>query len=464
MKLRHIAIITLLFGGAALLLHGVLGSLSRYMGDDFCTAFYARRLGVLRGTWFWYLNWSGRFSASLLDGVIGRLGPKALPAVVPLTLLLWLSILTLFFRTFLRRFENRFLVSLTLAVTTLFGLFLLTPDVRQSLYWGQGMRSVVPPLLLLSIQLVLLDRVRAAGWNRFQAVLWGFLSFSLALFAGGYSETYASWQVAALALALMVTLVIEKRWLSQVSFFLGTGLLGAICALVIIFLAPGNAERKAFFPAPPGITDLLGISLRSCLAYLAGLVNSPERILALTGIFGLGALVGSESRSALGSRLPFIIPVLTLGLVFVCFVPAAYGTSDAPPGRTLLLPTYFLLMGLLAWGLACGTLLVKKQDSLLNHLLPGLVVVSIALSSALHSFDLYRSRSEFIEYAASWDRTHIAILYAKEQGAAEVLVPATVNWAGINIPTDNPRFWVNECMSSYYGVPILADMDASSKP
>lgn len=464
MKLRNIAIITLLFGAVALLLHGVLGSLSRYMGDDFCTAFYARRLGLFRGTWFWYMNWSGRFSASLLDGVVGQLGTKALPAVVPMTILLWLSILTLFFRTFLRRFENRFLISLSLAVITLFALFLLTPDVRQSLYWGQGMRSVVPPLLLLGIQVVLLDRARTAGWTGFQVGLWGLLSFSLALFAGGFSETYASWQVAALALALVGTLVIEKHWRSQVSFYLGTGLLGAICALVIIFLAPGNAERQAFFPPPPGITDLLAISLRSCLAYLAGLANSPEKILAITGLFGFGALLGSQSRSALDSRLPFSIPVLTLGLVFVCFLPAAYGTSDAPPGRTLLLPTYFLLIGLLAWGFACGTLLVKKQDFLINHLLPGLVGVSIALSAALHSVDLYRSRPEFMEYATSWDRTHATILDAKEEGAAEVLVPVTVNWAGINTPTDNPRFWVNECMSMYYGVQILADTSASSNP
>jgi hypothetical protein len=464
MKLRHITIILLLSGSIALLLHGILGSLSRYMGDDFCTAFYARRLGVLRGSWFWYLNWSGRFSASLLDGIIGRLGPEALPAVVPLTILLWVSILTLFFWTFLRPFENRLLNALTLAVTTLFALFLLTPDVRQSLYWGQGMRSVVSPLLLLGIQMILLDRVHTAAWNGSRAVFWGMLSFSLALWSGGFSETYASWQFAALTLALVIVLAIEKRWRSPISFFLGTGLLGALCALAIIFLAPGNAERQVFFPPPPGIADLLRISARGFWMYVAGLASSPEKILAIAGILGLGALLGSQSKSAADSRLRFGIPIIMLGLVFVCFLPAAYGTSDAPPGRTLLLPTYFLLLGLLAWGFVFGTALARRQDSRIKRLLPALVVISIAVSAALHSMDLYRSRPEFVEYAASWDRTHTAILSAKEHGAAQVLVPATRNWAGINTPTDNPRFWVNECMSSYYGVQILAEPDNVSTP
>ena len=76
---------------AALTLHGYLGTYSRYIADDFCSAGMARRLGVLRAVWYWYINWTGRYSASALDAVFGLLGPAVTPFVTGLVLLIWLA-------------------------------------------------------------------------------------------------------------------------------------------------------------------------------------------------------------------------------------------------------------------------------------------------------------------------------------------------------------------------------------
>lgn len=189
--LKKISItVAMLFSSLVLFLHGYLGHFTRYIADDFCSAFQAGRLGVFRAVWFWYITWSGRYFASILDGVVGRLGPKALPFVVPLTILLWLAALTALLMIFLAQLRSKFLASLALASTTLFVLFLRAPDIKGSLYWGQGMRSVVPPLIMGTIQLLFFKILRAKEWTRFSLVLWGILSFSWALVTGGFSETY----------------------------------------------------------------------------------------------------------------------------------------------------------------------------------------------------------------------------------------------------------------------------------
>jgi hypothetical protein len=464
--------IPVIFCSTALILHGYLGHFSRYMADDFCTVFYAQRLGVFRAAWFWYITWSGRYSASVLDAMIGSLGPKALPFIVPLTIILWVATLTAAFLTILPLMKNRTLVSLALATTSLFSLFLLAPDIRQSLYWGQGMRSVVPPLVMGTIQIILLNQVRSRDWSRFQLGLWGTLSLFWAFVAGGFSETYAAFQVAAFLFSLTVILVVEKFKFSNTSLFLASGLLGAIGALSLIVLAPGNSERQAFFPPPPGLGGILSISLKSFFGYLVSLANTPDKILASLGLFSLAVMIGSQVQRERDARLLVVIPGIMLGFMFVCFPPAAYGTSDAPPGRTLILPTYFFLIGLLALGFVCGNLLGKEQDFIhsaaprraalaFSKLLPSLVIVTTILSASIHSINLYESRSEFVKYAAIWDETDANILKSKQTGAAQVLIPATANWASLNIPNDNPRFWVNLCMSSYYDIQILAVPNSS---
>src|SRR5512142_1126962 len=78
---------------AVLLMHGYLGSYSRFMADDYCSAAESLRLGILRAAWFWYRTWTGRYSANVLDAIFGALGPGVTPVVTALVLALWLAAL-----------------------------------------------------------------------------------------------------------------------------------------------------------------------------------------------------------------------------------------------------------------------------------------------------------------------------------------------------------------------------------
>jgi hypothetical protein len=465
MKFKHPSlIIPLVCSAVALSLHGYLGYFSRYLADDYCTAIYAHRLGVLRAAWFWYLNWSGRFSASILDAVVASMNPRAIAVVVPFTIVIWLMILIVFFWTLLRPLRNRLLASLALACTSLFTLFVLAPDIRQSLYWGQGMRSVVPPLMMGTIQVLLFDRLRSRKWSGLQLGLWIVLSFIWSFLAGGFSETYAVFQLAALLLSLLIVLILKGFRFSNTLMFLVSGFLGAMTALIIIILAPGNAERQSFLPAPPGLAGIFAISIKSYLLYLVHLVDSPAKLFAIVGLFGLAAMVGAQYPQKINSRPVLVIPALIFGLMYICFPPAAYGLSDAPPARTLMIPTYFFLIGLVVTGAVCGNVLADKQSLLISKFVPSLVIVSVALAASIHAIHLYQSKPEFVEYATHWDQVEAQIIQSQENGEKQVLIPVIQNWAHLNTPNDNPKFWVNVCMSAYYGIDILATPDAVPLP
>jgi hypothetical protein len=288
---------------------------------------------------------------------------------------------------------------------------------------------------------------------------WGIFSFLWALIAGGFSETYAAFQVSTLSVSFLVTLIIQKFKFSSDSLFFASSLLGAVGALIIVILAPGNSERQAFFPPPPGLAGILMISLKGYLSYLAKLIDSPDKIIAIFGLFGIAALAGSQLNRDMDSRLLWVIPGLTLGFIFICFPPAAYGTSETPPGRTLILPTYFFIIGILAWGIVFGNLFGKKQNFIVSTLLPSLVIVTIILSASMNAIHLYQSRHQFIDYAGRWDEIDASIFKSRQNGERQVLIPIIPNWASLNTPNDNPKFWVNVCMSRYYDIQILATTD-----
>jgi hypothetical protein len=79
---------------STLAVHAYLGTYSRFIADDYCSAGMAKRFGVLRAVWYWYLNWTGRYSASALDAVFGLLGPAVTPFVPAAVLFAWLVVLT----------------------------------------------------------------------------------------------------------------------------------------------------------------------------------------------------------------------------------------------------------------------------------------------------------------------------------------------------------------------------------
>src|SRR6185369_12254824 len=150
---------------APLLIHAYLGSYSRFIADDFCSSAVARSQGIFRGSLYWYINWNGRYSANLLDSLFGYIGPAATPFATGLVITAWLVMLAIAVGQIKRQHIENWII----AAMVLFAVLHVIPQVGQSLYWGQGMRSVVPPLILGAVYVALIAKRSKSTDN---AALW----------------------------------------------------------------------------------------------------------------------------------------------------------------------------------------------------------------------------------------------------------------------------------------------------
>jgi hypothetical protein len=447
-----------------LALHGVLGSYSRFIADDFCSAGIAERFGILRAVWYWYLNWTGRYSASTLDAAFGLLGPPVTPFVAPLVIILWTAVVASALIMCAAEEPRRVLPgSVLLASALICTTLALSPNVAQSLYWGQGMRSIVSPLILSAVYVdlvVLYSRRRSTDAKMKLLLLAGSL---LAFFMGGLNETFTALELGGMSFALFLTMATRSRQArNSIGGFLLAGTVGAGAAMVAVVAAPGNAFRQAYYPLPPGIAGILTIALSNFGAYMSWLAASAERWMALIGAAAVAGFVGLRrpARWIPWWQAPLTLAV-GLGFAYVSFLPAAYGLSDAPPERTLMIPSHLLAVSAMLAAFTVARWIVHRlAETVRPRLEMALLVLALGAalaSTALSDLRMLQNQPEFAQYASHWDKTNAQILDARSAGEKEVWIQSIDNWAGLDEPNDNPKYWVNRCYQDYYGIRVLAE-------
>jgi hypothetical protein len=116
---------------------------------------------------------------------------------------------------------------------------ILNPNINQSLYWWNGMRSYTLPLLVLSFVFLLYQLL---GERLKKNIFLGsILSFVFFFANGGLSETYVVLQFSLLVFLLFLKTVREKSIKRDADFFwLLAGIIGTLISLFIILYAPGN--------------------------------------------------------------------------------------------------------------------------------------------------------------------------------------------------------------------------------
>jgi len=446
-----------------LILYGYHGGFTRLLADDFCSAYYAKKLGLLRSIWYWYLNWSGRYTAFGTDWVMEKIGAYNLNFILPLLLLGWLvfttTVLHLFLRQVLPPAKSK-VAALSLATVFLFVILILSPNITQSLYWWNGMRSYSLPLILLTLYAVLFQIGVEKLNTKKTVVVGGFVSFLFAVVNGGLGETYIAFQLVLFAFLLGLEWLVNKDTAAPRFVFLLAGLAGSMVSIAIVIASPGNATRQDFFPPHPDVINLFRISIAGYLDFLFEIIKTSKKITGLLGIFLLTIWLGGQSeRETTGCNR--VTPLVFLGafaLSFACFVPGAYATSEPPPTRALIIPVFALVACLLYTGFTNGYQLANQGyfSRSVDPLLFIMAALLITYSSLVNAQYLYRSRSVYIEFAQKWDRTNALILKAKMDKLESVQIPAMDNWAGIEYPTDNEKYWPNRCYSAYYDINVLA--------
>lgn len=447
---------------AGLAAYGALGSLTRLIADDFCLFYFADRLELFRSIWYWYLNWGGRYTAFAIDWLVLKtiLGPYRLEYSVPATLLLWMiGTAGTLYLYFYKKNRSALLHALALAGISIFVVLLLTPDITQSLFWWSGMRTYTLPLVVLTFYLLLFLLVRENG-IRVHPAVGGALGFLLFFLSGGLNEVMAVAQTA--FLGILLALHFLKYWQpsERMRTVLFASLAGSLASLVVVILSPGNAIRQSLLPPPPDFATLASISVMSFGSFIADFFTDPARIAGLAGAMLASLWIGSQYRDQIPDRQQLITACLSGGLLiaFVCFPPGVYGFSEPPPPRTLIIPVYFLMAGILCAGFLAGGWLAESPAfaRLSSAVLPLVILVLVGFSVLTSVGRLYAERQTYIDFAEKWDQVDAYILQARAEGQESVTIPALNVWTGGGgDPTANPRYWVNQCYSLYYGLTVL---------
>src|ERR1051325_10739079 len=90
---RILLLLLLALFSVPLVIHTYLGSYSRMLADDFCSAAIARSQGIIGGALYWYMNWTGRYVADLLDTLVASIGPRAIPYQTGFVVIVWFGTL-----------------------------------------------------------------------------------------------------------------------------------------------------------------------------------------------------------------------------------------------------------------------------------------------------------------------------------------------------------------------------------
>lgn len=464
-KLLSILLMGLL-PAVALILISYIGSFTRYMADDYCSTYWAQRFGLFRSVWYWYINWSGRFSAYTSDWFVTLIGAHNVHFIPPVAMAIWLTVTVFAIYLFLKRLEvNEYLweISLLLGMVFLFTLLLLMPNIQQSFYWWNGMRSYSLPLILLTLYAALfqfcIDRLNT---NR-TIILASLFSLAYLFLNAGLSDTFAVTQFSLLSFLAFWKIIIDKKWDATLTILVA-GILGTALALVVIIVAPGNAAREATFPTHPLPLDILVVAWQGTLGHgmswvklFQSLVIPPENAMTLVGTILITAWVGSiQYRLAL--RIQLVPPLAVMGMItaFIAFLPASWGTSGPPPTRAISVPLFALITTLFLISFIAGNWLsTTNVNRAVSLTLLVLAITTINVSAAINIQKIYQSRETYIIFAERWDISENQILTAKALGQKSVTVTSWPNWADLNMLSDSPKNWLNVCTSGYYGIQVI---------
>jgi hypothetical protein len=430
------------------------------LADDFCSLYFAERLGLVRSIWYWYLNWSGRYTAFAMDWLVLKfaLGPYKLHYVVPVTILLWLILVTAVLYLYFREKDmHTFLHSFAVAGMFLLIVLILSPSIPQSLFWWNGMRSYTLPLVVLTFY-VLMFQIRNQNPKMNLAIVCS-LGFILFFMSGGMSETFAVAQTAFL-LFLIGLKVLNWSNIPRTEWtILVFGLAGSICSTIVVILAPGNAIRQALLPPPPDLMKLLSISTQAYATFIYEFFVAPEKIIGLTAAIVSTLWIGGHYKDYAPANTR-LIPVHILGSIavsFACFPPGVYGYSEPPPARAMIVPVFFLTGFILYASFITGCWFASRYGSqwTSNNALILLPVLLIGFSSTAATRTLFKERQVYINFAEKWDQVDSQIMQAKAQNLEFVNIPAMSNWAGLDRPNDNRNHSPTLCYSLYYDIQIF---------
>ncbi len=447
-----------------------MGSLSRYLADDFCTLGSLRDLGFWGSQVYWYTTWSGRFAFTFTVNIFEALGAWMVPLLPAAHLLGLLVGARWAFARWLARSEDR---GSRWAVWFIGGLVVYetissAPNLYQSLYWQTGVLTYVAPLVMASFYAGWILGWREGGEVGAGSLLISALAMAVAV---GYSETVGSMLVAALAGACLLLWLLAEAGTARTSALrlVGAGLLGGILGMLVVAAAPGNAARQALLtPSSSAVFWFKETTRNAYIFSVRTLRGDPLRLalgLALPFLLG-GASAPRTKASPVEEasplrRLLFLValPPFTFGLVMACMAPTQYAMASYPDGRLLISAQFAVATGMALWGAAAGRWLMGYWPAATGRWPQAGMAVVCVLALVTLGFDSFGATRQLLaplpdarDFAARSDERLTKVLEAHQAGIESLPVASLTHMGGLDEISSDSANWVNVCFAQAYGL------------
>jgi hypothetical protein len=452
-----------------LIAHLYAGLSNRPLTDDFCFTVQAQNRGILGALDYWYNAWTGTYSSTFFQSVIG-LGE--LWRFTPILLiLLWVLALTwaiyqgLLSLHLIDEHTVRLPLSFGLAALLLSAIVNSTLNVYQTVYWTSGAITYSLPLIVLTFNLGLFVRTvrRSAEFGSDPAAL--ALTAGLAMLAGGFSPLFSVVHVALWFFLLVGSgLFLPKgyRRAGMTTAFVGLAFAGI--AFLILLIAPGNEVRRSRFPESSPLWPLIQFNMTEVQKFLSRSRYWIAPLLAF-GIVGawLRLFKPDIHRGRWWAWLAGLLVFLVLSggvLIFCGYFAGVYAMNYAPPPRSEIVMRTVFLSTVCAVGWMTGTLTVGLLPISRRVMWPVLAIVS-AVAVILVVTDVATMTNRTLDdarsialYAQEWDALDRRLdEVAGDESAAIVVEPFTVDFADMarvskisSVPEQNV------CLRDYYRI------------
>jgi hypothetical protein len=457
----------------AILMHAYIGSFSRYIADDYCTAGKLASSGFWQAQSFWYNNWTGRFSFTFFVSIFELFDSnivKVLPTIFILMLLisgnfLIYSIIKYF------QINNYRILSLFITVGIIFTTFFTLPNIGQNLYWMTGAVTYLFPInfVFILFGLIIFYRKKFPFQHWIANLLFGLFIFFLAFVSSGFSEVLSVIQIVLFCLIILV-LSINQKYVTIKSLWM-IALIGSIIGLGLMVSAPGNEIRLRQLPPNPGLFFFIYKSLQYFFTYIIlWLIKNINIIWPISSILIFITYYvkkhfyyGKEISFHHVFKLAFMMISGLLILIFVCFLPSTWVTGQAPETRVLFFPTVLLVFLLIFVSIIIGLLfhkifIINESYKMTLAIVIGLFSIYFLIAVPIfEARQVYLQRPEADNYSISWEEREIQINEKILSGETDLIVKMiSNNIMGLEDINTNATHWINICAAEYYGIDSIS--------
>ncbi len=445
-----------------------LGTFTRFMADDYCESTLVANGSAISSLIQRYMTVSDRYSNLLFVALSELVFPRNVRTVPVVMIVLWTAGLIWLVHEArkLAGLKWQFAADAFLGCLLAFFPILEAPNRFQTIYWRSGMATHFAPLVyLVAFAALLLLLIRRAE-GRKPAIWLGILCLVIAFFGGGFSEPPDAILVVAALLAWIAVWAWERGPRRAGALrLLGWTLAGGLLALAVMMLSPANSFRLGTPPPGPGLfiyrTATYPLQfIRDSLDTLPlpTLVSIVIPAVILYTVFACAPQLSQPQQRRIALIMALTL-ALMYGMIAASFAPSVYGqgypVERARFGACLMMVATAMVEG------ACLGVLVAQWRAL--HARAWLVTLASVALVVMALYPLRATGSVLAEdlpfaqrWAAAWSTRQTQIIRQRARGVQDVVVRQLPGFQGVKELDARPKFWVNRCAATFYGVQSIS--------